>query len=549
MHLRSNNLRLALALLLLAGGGTFAAIELASEDPADPASAVTFTQNAAGPLADSNPQREDRPLAENASTHREATQDAEAPATNAPAEIKPSVKSDAAPSDASPAPEAELPQLGELLAQLEAAWRAGKADEIASIHAKLQGFAPLSSHKLFVAALTEARDADFAAMLLSALNAQADGDLLLALFEQESPRYLRPHSNSEWAKGELEYLALLAMRALPSLHRASNPASSLSALVKSQLSDEQILAALALLSQTPVEHQAPIRDALDPLARDATLAHELRDSIIALRFQLAQDPTERIAMLGSATYRQWLPALLDLALRESLIPREDALRQAREVLLAAPSDPNAAALFESYLNHAGDEGLTLARTLLDSSKTPVSLLRRAMAALAESDGAQQREELQSRAASEDYRAIYAMEALQAAGDAARIEKLFASAQLDDVKASALTWLAAQGERDAWITKGLAEDQPARVRSSAATLLDASIESERMRLLELGASDTNVRIRLSAVEKLGALNDETLIPWFDARAKADTQSTIRAAAASHAESLRKQQRAREERERE
>lgn len=270
-------------------------------------------------------------------------------------------------------------------------------------------------------------------------------------------------------------------------------------------------------------------------------AREARLSAATLMLRAAKDAGARMALLSESQLADVRRALLGVVLREKLIPAADVVGIARDEVMAASRDRgtsgDATALLEAIASADPDAGMALARELRPQTTVPGSLRVAVLSAIARGGSDQERAELEDQAKATGAEARHAFEALVAAGVSMDLESVYQSAQYPVVQVLALEQLARGESRMKWLEDGLQTAKLRPLRVGAAALLDASVVTERARLIELGESDRDPEVRKRAVQSLGALKDTAMLAFFDSRAHADEDPTIRSLAAGYAKALR------------
>lgn len=423
-----------------------------------------------------------------------------------------------------------------LLDQHRVLFGSGVLDELQGTEARLRDYQPVASFPSFVVALMA--DSDFERRLrLLALLDQRSADSLWQLFQRMQSSYERPANYANWRAGEVALLRELLVRVTPTAVTRPQGISALRTTIGGGIGRSfrpDLLHALSQLSRDDAYADALLAFCREQLDQSGFTRDELRDLAITL---LRQQPDS--VGVGSVINDTRLTALRPLLLAEAmglkLIERAEALGLAEACLVSLKGEglPGLlAAMAELDLTSA----LNLARSLPARQGIETDLSSACMALVAKHGTPVEQEALANRAMGNGGDARRALRALIDAQLTTHLANIYEQTQSMAVKAQILPHLVQGEERQIWLNRSLAADQPAPLRQAAVASLRPEDSADQQRLRDLASSDPDPAVRLRALQALVPLLSSTTLSTaeresmqrlFQERSGAESDATVKA----------------------
>lgn len=380
----------------------------------------------------------------------------------------------------------------------------------------------------------------FRTLLLKQLTHVDDAGFVHGLLRASADRYAKETASADWQEGEVAWLETLAVMALPGAAASPESVSEYSTLTGRARVPGLMKAVFAGMGKL----ERPVLAAFEPMLRKIAMATANTETVReagVLLLKAAEEGQARLSVINDGHLRTVKVSLIEVALKDGLVPASELLDTARETLLASAKDPRAGAecrgLLLAITGADSAVGLALARDLQPHQSMPASLRVAVLATVARLGTEQDRNELADTAKTVGTEAGHAFKALMEAKAQVNLEEIYEASQYPPVKVMALDELAKGESRSKWIEDALQPLKLGPVRVGAAALLDPARIDERQRILVLAESDRDPKVRKRCLETLGALNDKGLLQFFEGRGQTDEDPSLQALAREYAKGLR------------
>ncbi|MCA8938902.1 MAG: hypothetical protein KDB07_03805 [Planctomycetes bacterium] len=409
----------------------------------------------------------------------------------------------------------------ELLSAFKAAYNSGDFRAMAKLREEILRHAPLSQHAEFKSILHGNDEFGLRTQLLQMLS--SDDNALIWELTKDLPSLIAQIRNAPKSTrgGEYTWLHETMTRGLPLATLENGGLETLKAIADAMAEMPELELVYAALHHAPESSRA---DLLPFLRAELELRKPVPLPLAMLLFRFEGGTDARTMLLDDPRLESFRVPLLIDALRENLLDRGLALKRAREVL-NQPNTPDAPILLFEIGDIDPPFALEFARSSYLSSETSLELKSVSMQILAKHGSNEEAASLLAIALRADDIAPLAAEALVFGGRNQELAELFQNSKSGATKVIALQSLLAL-DRDAWIERALAAQEPAEVRRAALGHLEPQRESEANRLKSIGISDALPSIRRAALQKLGSTEDLGLLEYFRERLSTEADPTVK-----------------------
>ncbi len=424
-------------------------------------------------------------------------------------------------------------------------WVRGNYDVAKQELSRLSQLRPLNQHPPVKEALLRYDHFGFRAALLGVIEPTGGDQVLIwEVFQETQARMARSSTVADWGEGEVAWLSALLRAGIQSAGAVDGAPEGLASFLPQLQVKELVEAAVDAVAKQAIQHREQPDSRWPAVLRELARQHSGSDAgeLAAIGLMRASaTPGDRRGLLNDPELALAQIAMLEVALSEQLLPLDDLLPMARGVLAGVSAGDTAgqeaaARVLRGLTTADSDASLSLARELVAKPEVRGALKRAALAAIARHGTDQERSELIDRAKATGFEGVWAFEGLLEGGAEVPHWEIFERGQNPVVRAMALEKLAASDQREKALDQALSPGAARPLRTAAAALLDPTDEKELARAFALAETDRDPLVRRAVLDRLATLKDKSMKPFFQARAGADEDQSIRAYCRQLAEAL-------------